>query len=387
MSINPGLLMPRVALVLPGDAMWGAFQTAFSIELAGQLEGLGYGAQPFDLTVGSSSGSLVATVAAAGTNIDHDLAHDSWVSFAQRTNRKRVVIQRALRGKFAPPHREAMAEIFSSGLIDTAAAFASRSTVVVSASYFDKHRTLESTGLSAAALLDSLRHLLNRHHSRGTAELSDRFVRLIETSAEIFSPRYFTSKSWRDHTEEQLPAQWNILRDKDEFLQAVMASSLVPYLYGKPEDVLGETLIDGVFSDNAPVELAFLFGATHVFVVNSSRKGNVFPRPVQSLIRRGLFKAIQTSPRLAERLPLEPAAPLDIKALEQRYPGQHIHVISPKKAPSVNRFFARPETVSHIYALGRQAAHDIRHLLPPPLHNFRSSHASNKSHRNTIDAA
>jgi predicted acylesterase/phospholipase RssA len=124
MTVNPA----SVALVLPGEAMWGALQTGFVFELGSRLERAGWGRQPFQLAIGSSSGSLIAAAAAAGGPFDHEFGRAGWIEFGQVTKFR---ARRPLN-----PYPEALQKIFEGGLVNAAKAFHSRTELVVTASHY-----------------------------------------------------------------------------------------------------------------------------------------------------------------------------------------------------------------------------------------------------------
>ncbi len=110
--------------------MFGAFQSGAVMELGQRLQEAGYGNQPFDFTIGSSSGSLVATVAASGARFDHDFVKDAWVEFGQATK------LRFGGGHALNPYPAALQGIFNRGLVDTNKASQSRTHLVVTASEY-----------------------------------------------------------------------------------------------------------------------------------------------------------------------------------------------------------------------------------------------------------
>ncbi len=353
------------ALVAPGDAMWGPYQTGFTLGMAHALEAQGYGPQPFDLTVGSSSGSFVATIGAAGTRMSHDFAHDEWVQYGRAVNLRHEVPARLLKRQNPLPHAEALQEIFDKGLIDTKAAFESRTTMVVAASLFQADRAREAIGSAGALVKQSIRQFLNREPASVCEHISD----LVALGGEIFTPRYFTNKEWHASKPAHGSNAWHQIECPKLWDRAIQASSRIPLLYGRAVELGGEFLIDGVFADNAPLELALMSGATDVFVVGSSRSGNVFPRPVQSLTARQVRKSLAPISRISRRFSsvreqIPTPRPTDISELQARYPGQRIHVITPKGAPSVSRFFeSNGETLSEIYKLGRRQAERLARNL------------------------
>ncbi len=376
----------NIALVLPGEAMWGAFQTGFALEFSAQLREAGHGENPIDLAVGSSSGSLVATVAAAGSTTDHDLALRAWTTFGRHTSQKREIARRLVHRDLANLYSDAVAEIFASGLIDTNRAFESQTAVVATATRFDKAQALAARSTGAHMLRDGLDFLTGGLPEVDPEHLAEEIARFLNSSAHIFTPHYFSSKPWPADHADPPPAHWLVTEEAEQLELAVKASSRIPFLYGPPIQRGGDTLIDGVYADNAPVEIALQYGAQHVFVVTSSRHGNVFERPIQSLALRqthSTLHRIETIGLQLGRLPitrraghplaeigslreaLPRPAPVNLDDLRQRYPQQEIHVIHPPKgAPRVSRFFeSRPAVFQRIYELGVAAAREAVRAL------------------------
>ena len=298
-----------IALVLPGEAMWGAFQTGFAVELGARLRDAGQGDQPFALTVGSSSGSLVATLAAAGAPFDHKFTRQAWLNFGLAT-RSRLQGDRDLK---INPYPMALQGVFDQGLVDTERAYHSRTHLIVTAAH-------------------------------------------LELGASLFTSRYFTTKP-HVATDTLFQGAWSVVDSPGYLRRAVEASSRIPFIYGSPILDGASLFIDGVFANNAPVELALELGARHVFIITSSQKGLGFDRPVQSLIRRQLRSVLKGS-RLQNLV--SSSGPLDLDDLRRRYPDRTIHVVHPKDPPPVNRFFeSRPEVLGHLYDMGREAADAI----------------------------
>lgn len=354
--------------------MWGAFQTGFVIQMGARLREAGFGDQPYALTVGSSSGSLVATVAAAGAPFDHDFARNAWIDFglASKVTRKRL-----------NPHPAALREVFDRGLVDTSRAFGSDTQVVLTAANYDPLGLRHLREEAAAVLGASLALFLAGPCEKTCERLAVNAAILVETGGLLFAPHYFTNKPSLPERAQIEKADrrehWTVVDGPAHLRQAVEASSRIPYLYGKPIELADGLLIDGVFADNAPVELALELGARTVFVVTSSKRGNVFPKPVQSLFQRGLHALLGSADKAARRLPSGPAVkrlreslgelakldglvpdprPLDLDSLRNRYPDRAIHVIHPDRVSfPVNRFFeSRPEVFGGIYDMGVRAA-------------------------------
>ncbi len=288
-----------IALVLPGEAMWGAFQTGFTMELGARLQATGHGPQPFAVAIGSSSGSLVATAAAAGAPFDHDFAQNVWVEYGCATELR-------LSNRPLNPFPAALQSVFDRGLVDTERAFCSRTHLIVTATR-------------------------------------------LSVGRQPLAARYFTNKP------DYLPNDdWIFARSSWSLTQAVKASSRIPVFYGAPILYGADVYIDGVFANNAPVELALMLGAQHVFVVTSSQKGLVFDRPVQSLVRRGLKTALNG---LRWGRGIDSSVPVDVDDLRRRYPKQQVHVVHPKRAVKVKRFSeTRPEVFRTLYDMGREEA-------------------------------
>ncbi len=368
----PAYALGSIALVLPGEAMWGAFQTGFAIEFGRRLEETGQGTQPFSLAIGSSSGSLVATVAAAGGPFDHTRIRGAWLDFGRATR---------LNTRSFNPYPGALKEIFENGLVDTDRAFGSATQLIVTAAHYNRGG-ISHLGATGALVLTSGLSLLAAGHSGHSADLlAERSIQLLETGAHLFAPRYFTTNS---RPSAQRPAlleaeeEWIVVHDPAGLRRAVEASSRIPFLYGEPIPHGANLLIDGVFANNAPLELALALGARHVFVVTSSKKGHVFDRPVQSMVRRQLRSLLAQMKRMGEMMnPLPrgrrfrsalkeiaeleqlipPTRPLDLDDLRRRYPKQKIHIVHPKDPPPVNRFFeTRPAVLGRLYDLGVQEA-------------------------------
>jgi predicted acylesterase/phospholipase RssA len=336
-----------VALVLPGEAMWGAFQTGFAFQLGLQLQEAGLGQAPYRATVGSSSGSLVATTTAAGGPFDHDFARSAWIEFGRAT--------RFNPRKLQNPYPAALQGVFNQGLVDVEKAYLSPTQVILTAAHYNPEDLASFGGQWIGLLAAGAGRLFKRR----AEPVHERAARVMEAGARLFAPRFFTNKPLPVERSEGTE-NWTVVRSAAELRTAVEASSRIPLLYGSPIEHGAETLIDGVFANNAPVELALQTGARHVFVVTSSKGGNVFDRPVQSLIRRHARKLLA---RTDFRDLLAPTKPLNLDALRRSYPDQRIHVVHPDKEISVNRFFeTRAEVLGALYDMGVRAAIKYRHL-------------------------
>jgi len=370
-SISPG----PIALVLPGEAMWGALQTGFVRELGRRLELAGYGSQPFALAIGSSSGSLIAASAAGGGPFDHDAAREAWLEFGVAT---RFHLRRPLN-----PYPAALERIFDGGLVDIRKAFRSSTNLVVTASDYHGEVVKDLLCHHARLFLTGAHVFLTGANERDAGEISEMGKELLVDGDHLFGTRYYATRpapsSWEVSGKK---SSWALVKSPDALRLAVTASSRVPLLYGNPILDGASLMIDGVFTNNAPVELALEYGARHVFVVTSSKKGYVFDRPVQTLFRRqllGLLKAFDRSGRALRFLPrrihiaetLEQMArlkervpspsPLDIEGLRRRYPDQEIHVIHTDEDIPVNRFFeSRPSVLGRLYDIGRELADSVR---------------------------
>lgn len=333
--------------------MWGAFQTGFVMELGGRLQKAGCGETPFTLTAGSSSGSLVATVAAAGAPFDHDFARSAWIEFGKATR-----IRPHRHEWKINPYPRALRQVFDQGLVDTERAFRSSTNLIVTAARYSPANLTDFRERSASALSAGMKLLLPGPQEGLCGDFWEQAALLLEAGSRLFEPLYFSTKPARVSE-----GTWNLVENPSALRRAVEASSRIPFLYGEPIADGESRLIDGVFANNAPVEIALRSGAEHVFIVTSSRKGNVFERPVQSLVRRQFRRILVATNTVSSRFkPLHDliprSAPLDLETLRRRYPGQQIHVIHPgKRTPNVNRFFeSRPETLGTLYDGGREAA-------------------------------
>lgn len=366
-SLNSG----SVALVLPGEAMWGAMQTGFARELGARMQAGGYGLQPFQLAVGSSSGSLIAASAAGGGPFDHEAARSAWIEFGEAT---RFHLRRPLN-----PYPSALEKIFQGGLVDIDKAFESSTNLVVTASDYHKEVVGDLWRHHARLFLSGAHVFLAGDNARDSGRIAEMGAELLSDGNRLFGTRYYATQPCPDVWKEKgLDQGWNVVDSPAALRTAVTASSRVPLLYGNPILDGANLLIDGVFTNNAPVELALEYGARHVFVVTSSKKGLVFDRPVQTLFRRQLLdvlKAFDRSARALKFLPRQthvaealaqmarlkhsvpPPKPLDVDALRRRYPEQEIHVIHTSEDIPVNRFFeSRSSVLGRLYDAGRELA-------------------------------
>jgi predicted acylesterase/phospholipase RssA len=349
--------------------MWGAFQTGFALEMGARLQDAGHGDQPYALSVGSSSGSLVATAAAAGAPFDHGFARNAWIEFGRSTrllNRNRTGLN---------PYPQALQGVLDRGLVDFERAVSSRTQVVLTAARVNpsQWRAFRSEGLSL--LSHGLQLLLRGPCEKYSDYLMEGAYLLRESGRDLFEIQYFSN---RPDLRLELHHGARVAGSAKEMRKALEASSRIPYLYGDPIRYGAEILIDGVFSNNAPVALALEMGVRDVFVVTSSRKGYVFDRPVQSLAARQAQGLLEWAARAADRIDgsrrgrklaaslreiarledqIPAPAPLDLNALHESHPGQRVHVIHPEEPVSVNRFFeSRPEVLGKLYDMGRAAA-------------------------------
>jgi predicted acylesterase/phospholipase RssA len=360
-----------VALVLPGEAMWGALQTGFVQELGARMQEAGYGRQPFRLAVGSSSGSLIAASAAGGGPFDHEAARSAWLEFGEAT---RFRFRRPVN-----PYPGALKRIFESGLVDIRRAFDSPTHLVVTASDYHDRVVGDLWRHHARLFLTGAHVFWTGKNDRDSGRLAEMGAQLLSDGNRLFGTRYYATRPRPEGREAGLiGGDWIVVDSVESLRKAVEASSRVPLLYGNPVLDGASVLIDGVFTNNAPVELALEQGARHVFVVTSSKKGYVFDRPVQTLFRRQLLRflrsldrssralgflprrmhvsdALEQLARLKDSVP--PPSPLDLDALRREYPEQEIHVIHATEDIPVNRFFeSRPEVLGRLYDTGRELA-------------------------------
>lgn len=355
---------PTFALVALGEAMLGATQTGFTFQMGALLRDAGLGEQPFSMTIGSSSGSLVATAAAAGV-VDHDVAKQAWVDFGQATR----FFQRG-RSEFNP-YPGALQGVLNSGLLDFKKAFASETHVIVTAAKVDRDHLKHFQNEGLSLLRHGLKLLLRGPEEPWLDYLLEGAHLLNHHGRRVFEPRYLMNKGE------------TAVGSAQELRKAVEASSRIPGLYGPPIEWGADLLIDGVFANNAPVEFALRAGIDHVFVLTSSQGGNVFERPIQSLASRYVRGALKQTgalsqkgsgrrlARLKESLSeiakledqLPKARALNLKALREQYPHQKIHVIHPKQEIPVGtlfRFFGSdPRKLTSLYETGRRAADSL----------------------------
>jgi predicted acylesterase/phospholipase RssA len=363
-----------VALVLPGEAMWGALQTGFVRELGARMQAAGHGHQPFLLAVGSSSGSLIAASAAAGGPFDHEAARSAWLEFGAAT---RFRLRRPLN-----PYPGALDKIFENGLVDIRRAFDSPTNLVVTASDYHDRVVWELWRDHARLFLTGAHVFWTGANEGDAARLAETGAQLLSDGNRLFGTRYYATRPRPEGSGAGASdGAWIVVDSAEALRKAVEASSRVPLLYGNPVLDGANVLIDGVFTNNAPVELALEYGARHVFVVTSSKKGYVFDRPVQTLFRRQLLRVLRTfdrSSRVFRFLPrrlhvsetleqlgrlkesVPSPRPLDLDALRRRYPEQEIHVIHTDEDLPVNRFFeSRPDVLGRLYDIGKELAGKI----------------------------
>jgi len=361
---------PTFAVVALGEAMLGATQTGFTFQMGSLLREAGLGDQPFAMTIGSSSGSLVATAAAAGV-VSHDIATSAWVNFGQSTRffkRGRTDIN---------PYPGALQGVLNSGLLDFERAFASDTHVIVTAAQLNDAHLSGFQNEGFALLRHGLKLMVRGPEEPWLDYLTEGAYLLSDHGHRVFEPRYFTNKARHDFESKDGAT---VVQSASELRKAVEASSRIPGLYGPPIEWGGRQLIDGVFANNAPVELALRAGIQHVFVLTSSNGGNVFERPIQSLAVRYARKALRStahlgrkaqnrqwdrlSERLAELSKVEEQLPqpraLDLAALQEKFPKQRIHVVHPKPERPVGnlfRFFGSDAgTLTSLYETGRKEA-------------------------------
>jgi len=356
--------------------MYGAFQSGVVMELGQRLQSSGYGSQPFDLTIGSSSGSLVATVAAAGGPFDHNFVRNAWVEFGEATK------IRPRTSRPFNPYPQALQNVFERGLVNTEKASRSRTHLIVTASEYETDALANIRSAGYSALASGLKRFLTPDCD-SPCDFLEKAGAFLEAGACLFAPVYYSNKPVSRAANLQ-DLTFRLTQDAQELRRAVEASSRIPFLYGIPLKEGGKHLIDGVFANNAPVELALELGVRNVFVVTSSKKGLVFDRPIQSLAKRqalNLLKQAEKAPKWLARLPrgrhilnglrtlasvqdkITEPKPLDLDALRRRYPKQRIGVIHPQEDIGVSRFFeTRPEVLARLYEMGRESARNV--LIP-----------------------
>ncbi len=375
--MSPLSIVPQLALVLSGEAMFVAFQAGAAIELGRSLQAAGHGDQPFDLTVGSSSGSLVATAIAVGAPFDHECTLQCLIDYAQDT-RPKLPRGRSLFERYAPnPYQRALARLLEHDMFDLEKALSSSTQLVLTASQYNGDQSRDLGAATLAFWQTGAKIFLSGPREDLSSHLEQQTRALLSAASNVFQPRYLSNKPWPGSSHTKPDADWTVLESKEELYQSVKASTRVPLLHGIPIASRTGWLLDGVFANNAPVELALESGARNVIVINSSRGGNVFDRPVQSMIsrelrkrlslmesgiarleslpgRRRMRRTLSEIARLYELIP-EPK-PLDLEALHRRYPGQRIHVIHPTNPPPINRFTEkRPDRLTTLYQQGREA--------------------------------
>lgn len=361
---------PSFAIVALGEANLGATQTGFTFQMGALLREAGLGDQPFAMTIGSSSGSLIATAASAGV-VDHAVAKQAWIDFGQATRFFR-------RGRSEiNPYPAALQGVLNSGLLDFERAFNSDTHVIVTAAKVDQEhlRHFRSEGFSL--LQHGLKLLLRGPEEPWIDYLTEGAHLLNHHGRRVFEPRYLMNQP---HAGFESQEGATVVGSAKELRKAVEASSRIPGLYGPPIEWGADLLIDGVFANNAPVEFALRAGIDHVFVLTSSNGGNVFERPIQSLASRYVREALRQTGalsqkgrarhlgRLRESLAeigklegqLSKPQALDLEALRAHYPDQHIHVVHPKQEIPISplfRFFGSdPQILSSLYETGRKAA-------------------------------
>lgn len=336
---------PRYALVLPGDAFWGAFQSGFTLELATRLSQSGHGTRPYFAATGSSSGSMIAAFAASGTTINHEDLRDLWVEFAQISRRvadKPRVLGPYLNKRALNPFADALRAIFDCGIVDFDEAYASETALMVAATHID---TAKSLGLGASLLKQGLATLTQGPRPMAAQDLGRRVLSTMSYGAQIVCPHYFFN-----HWPSVAPDDATPVKNGAELRRAIEASARIPAMYGRRVEIEGKKYIDGVFSDNAPIEAALASGASHIYIVNSSRKGNIFKQPVQSLVKRAVARRLGSFEMKS--------GSTDLNYLRELFSGRHIEIIHPDaNAPVVNRFFeTRADVLRTIYDQGREAA-------------------------------
>jgi predicted acylesterase/phospholipase RssA len=409
-------ITPTVAATFSGEAMWLPFQAGFAAQMGEQLQQRGYGEFPYSALAGSSSGSLVAAMAAGGT-FDHQRIQSALIDFAREANPMSYltggsrllasgVIRRA--GDFLGPlgtigsqvlssmvltreqsrridekkslnpYMQALERVFEKQLINLGAVIESPTQLTMTASRYNSEELTRFRGAIYRLLWEGVAMLSAGPSEMRRDNFDEKAAVFFEGARHLFRTVFFATQRLPE-VDIEAGDQAVLIQDSQKLLEALMASTRIPYVLGSPLDHEMDRLIDGVFDQNAPLQ-SLDSGAQHVFIVNSSRRGLVFPQPVNTLALRHSRNLLEMAERSAKRFDFLPTgsrfreavceiakvadrlphpAPLDLEALRQKHPNQSIYVIHPKNPPRVNRFAeSNPETLLKLYEMGRQEARE-----------------------------
>ncbi len=368
-----------IAVVIQGEAIWGAFSHGALNQLTQHLQAAGHDETPYQLAVGSSTGSLLAAIASLPPHA-HEETRAAWMALGRAGTGVRSLGRRLLQRNFSNPHEAALQYIIEhqlpSGrqLVNINDVLTSDTLSVIVTSDFELTQFLDAT----EAAFNLVEHGLHRFLKSDETLSPERMSHLLHTSANLFAPRYFATGPWPVTHADDEPEQWQIMRDEAEVRTAIAGSTRIPLFFGGPVGLGNSRLFDGAFADNVPVELALRYGAEDVFIITSSHRGNIYERPAQSMLQRQIRNALGVSGALADFLTssertrglgerlghlgelwneIPKPRPLDLDALRSAYPNQRIHVIHPpRNTPGVMRFGEwRPEIIGELYDLGTQA--------------------------------
>ncbi len=371
-------LIPKSALVAPGEAMKTAFQIGYIIEMALQAKtrGLDF---PFHMTVGSSSGSPAAVVAAAAEPLDHSLGLDAICRFADKI-RFPEILKKSGPGQWMRPYREAIEGILANDeLLKWEKAFQSPTAVVIVATHLDIRSAIETWGTRFAELGEGLQRFVGDESvslDKIAAEIS---TLSLAGASGLFVPCYFSTKPWPQDAPGPQPENWEVLQDADELRQVVAASTRIPPFMGMPMKYKDRVLFDGAWSDNVPAWLPPAFGIHRMFIVDCTHKGALYSRPITSYLQRQIGDTLDSTAarvriveqvtrarwvgRLRNRLEtsrrhVKRPDPIDLKKISENFPKMEIYEDHlPQDAPNPYRFLApKLEVIQDLYWRGVAAA-------------------------------
>jgi predicted acylesterase/phospholipase RssA len=370
--------MPNAGLLVTGEAMKTAFQAGYTVELMRQAADLGW-AHPFRVSIGSSSGSLAAVVAALGDPPDHDLTLRFSQQFAADL-RPGAFLSAARPGRWELPYRAALERIFDNHhLLQWDKAFDSPTTIVIVTTEVDVRAASGPWGDRLQVLADGVQRALGGEPV-SFLEVAGRIAELSAVGTSGFlKPCYFSTKPWPREAPGSPPENWSVLNGPSELRQAVVASTRIPPFTGMPVKFGDRVLIDGAWSDNVPAWLAPALGIEKFFIVDCTRKGKLYRRPIGDYVRRQARTLLRGASRVTEWVEqLLPSAdletwdrnlrglhdftpnptPIDLKGLEEGSPRLKIfqdHLTD--DAPNPYRFWApKPAVIEALYRLGVEKA-------------------------------
>lgn len=384
------LAQPQVRIgpmtgVYPGEAWNAPFQTACIIEMCLQAQEKGW-THPYSLAVGSSSGSPMAVVAAAASPLDHNTALNAWKEFRRLLGPSEFVAK-SRPGNFWRFVHDAVDTLFEeSGLLEWDKAYESQTNVVIVVTAVDKEHGKE---VGSRWFDEGLDHFTSATGRPSLDSIAGEISSLgAEGTTALFKPIYYATKPWPENAREDEPENYTVLANADALKNIVRASAWIPLVAGGWTMRFGEhNLIDSAWSNNVPIHLAAAMGGDYLHLVDCSRAGKLFDKPIFSYPQKHLGRSLDKASRLVGWLEERTASravsrldrvvktlrhnvpdpkPLDLEEIERANELDVWHDHLPAEHPKTPRFWPFPDeaTIEDLYRVGVQAGNSRAKNLP-----------------------